>query len=205
MPRLLSRLMTSVFAAVVVMWGAAAQAQDAGTAGQFISDVVTEAVDTFGGKTLAKEERGQLFRDRLLRYARPAVISEMILGRYWSHFTDAEKTEFQTLLVDYVVAMWGDKLADIAAGTTIAITSTDVAGDKSVVHSQVTEPGSPPTPVDWTVVGADTPTPTIIDLAADGISVITTLKADFTSVLRANNGQLAPLLAAMHKKMSLAN
>ncbi|HTH16453.1 MAG TPA: ABC transporter substrate-binding protein [Magnetospirillum sp.] len=169
---------------------------------ELIATLATDAMQTFGVKTLSADERSTLFRDRLLRYSSTKLVSADILGRYWGRFTDGERAEFEGLLVDYVVAIWSGRLADVDPGTKVNVQDAEVVGDKVVVHSVVFAPDEPPAPVDWYVVTADTGANVVVDVQADGVSLIKTMREDFTALLRANGGHAAPLFDAMRKKMA---
>lgn len=170
---------------------------------ELVNTLVSDAVSTFAGKKLAPAERGQLFRALLLRYSSTKLVSPVILGRYWQRFSADQQAEFETLLVDYVVAVWGGKLSDMDPGIKIVVQDAVKIEDRVVVQSQMSDSVEPqPVPVEWTVVSGDAGNDVVVDIVADGISLTKTMREDFTALLRATGGNAGPLFDAMRKKIA---
>lgn len=183
---------------------AAAAASDVppAAATEFVSTAFAAAIADFGGKTFSRRDRGDLFRREILRLSDPRPVSAAVLGRYWERLPDAKRAEFERLLVDYVVAVWSESLSDISTTTRMEHRGSEDVGDRVVVHTVVAEPDDPaPSPVDWTVASGPDGKLVLVDVAADGVSVVRTMRADFAAVLRANDGNIDALFDAMRRKI----
>ena len=187
--------------AVMGLAGRPALALDVEVAKTFVAKAIDDTLSTYAGKTLSGDQRAAKLRDTIGRFADPALTGRDILGRYWAKATPDEQRRFATTLVDYVVATWNESLSDIDANVRIEVTAAEPQGDRVLVHSVATQPNELPNTVDW-LVAADTAGRLVAaDVSVGGVSLVNTMKADFTSVLRANSGQMEGLLAAMKKKI----
>ncbi|HEX9461861.1 MAG TPA: ABC transporter substrate-binding protein [Alphaproteobacteria bacterium] len=180
---------------------ATAKALDAPAATATVNQAVQEATDAFAGKTVSREERRRM-ADRLVqRFADRQQMAAAVLGRYWTRTSAADQTKFQSMIIDYALAFWGDGLSDISKDQKITVTSSEAQGSQILLHSLSTEPGSDPTPIDWLVGTAADGHAVILDLVVEGVSPIKTMRDDFAAVLRTNGGDLGLLMQAMQKKI----
>jgi len=56
--------------------------------------------------------------------------------------------------------------------------------------------------VEWAVTETASGRPVIVDLSVDGVTLVTTLKADFTSIIRLASGRLEALFDPLRRKVS---
>ncbi len=165
-----------------------------------VQQAVKDAMDQFAGKQFSAEESRPKLDALVDRYIDRRQIAEAILGRYWKRATPEQQTRFEKLVLDYALSGFGGGVTDLSAEQKITVTGTAVDGERVTVHSVSTEPGEDPTPVEWVIgpVGGRT---VIVDVFIEGVSPITTMRDDFTAVLRSNGGNIDGLMAAMQKKM----
>lgn len=180
-----------------------AGAVETDAARRIVIAVVEEAIQTFGGKSMGKEERGAKLRSLIDKYADIGLSSQDILGRYWGKTSSTERHELTGLVLDYAVGSWIDHLNDVPSNQRIDVLSADAMTDGRVlVHSQIITPGES-VDVDWTVASAASDgRPAITDVSVEGVSVIQTMRGDFTSIIRANAGRLEPLFEALRRKIA---
>ncbi len=200
-------VLRSVSAVAVALLVAAAiirpaQAVDVSSAQQLVNTVVDDGLTTFRGKDLSLQDRARLLAEKIRKYGDPKVTSAQMLGRYWARASSGQQQRFTVLLVDYIVDTWSDQLADIAPSQKIAITSTEGDADGILVHSTSTSDEDTPSAVDWLVVSAPDGRSIVADVTVDGVSLIKTMSADFTAVLRSNGGKLDGLMEAIEKKIA---
>jgi ABC-type transporter MlaC component len=172
-------------------------------AAAFIEDMTQNAVGALVG-TLPRRERAQIFGGLIHRYLDIERTSADLLGRSWARTSQAERERFGTLLVDYMLAVWGDHLGEIPANQKFMVTRSEPLGDRTLVHSMAVTPDDDRVPVDWLIGKAADGRPVLADVAFAGISLIRMMRADFTSVLFANSGRIDALFAAMTRKVELA-
>lgn len=194
-------LVAAAVLTLAVLPGRVALALEPETAKAFVVRAVDDAMTTFAGKSLSREERAAKLRDTITRYADPGVTAGDVLGRHWGKASADEQRRFKATLVDYVVATWSESLSDLDPNARITVTAAEATGDRVMVRTVATQPNEPPGNVDWLIASDPTGRTIATDVTVGGVSLTNTMKADFTAVLRANSGQMEALLAAMKKKI----
>ncbi len=197
-------LIIATMCAVAVLAPTTARAIEPQAAAAVVDQAVQEGFDTFVGKNLTRAQARQAVDRLMQRYVDRRHWAEEILGRYWSRADIEERVNFQAALGDYIVAFWGSDLNDLPKDQKVTIVAAEPQGDRVVVRSMATVPGSAPTPVSWTVGSATDGRLVIVDMSIDGVSPVKTMHDDFTSALRANGGRVDLLMQAMQKKIDAA-
>jgi phospholipid transport system substrate-binding protein len=192
------------FCAVAALAPATSQAIEPQAAAAVVNQAVQEGFDTFVGKNLTRAQARQAVDRLMQRYVDRRHWAEEILGRYWSRASIEERVNFRAALGDYIVAFWGSDLNDLPKDQKLTIIAAEVQGDRVVVRSMATVPGSAPTPVNWTIGSAADGRLVVVDMSIDGVSPVKTMHDDFTSTLRANGGRVDLLMQAMQKKIDAA-
>lgn len=170
----------------------------------FVETMFNDAISSFAGPPLPLPERERRLRALIAKYCDPSLVGRDVTGRYWDKATAEERESFPKLLVDYVVATYKKSLSDVEPRTAFDIQEFEIAGDKALVSGLVTVPGEESSKL-GIVIGNGTGQLVAIDLHIDGVSIIKTLREDFTSVLRANGGQMSRLMDIMKAKIALAD
>jgi phospholipid transport system substrate-binding protein len=202
--RLASTFAAALVVAVLGVAGVAcpARADDTEAAKRLIGEVVAEAKQSFAGQTLARPDRLARLHAMVAKYTDLTILSEDILGRYWTKASAEEKSSFVILLTDCAQESWSSYLNDMSDRLRIDFTTSEpAAGGRIVVHSLVVVPNDT-VAVDWTTTQAADGRPVIADVAVEGISRIQTMKGDFLSFLRANGGRVQALLDALRQKVA---
>lgn len=202
--RAILAILTGVCLAAGVTASGPARALDQNAAATFVDEVARDVLTSLGGKKLSIDERNRVVNGLFDRYVDVPQTSQDILGRYWARASAEEQAKFQTILIQYVLSVWGNALGDIAPGQKITVTRSEPAGDRVTVHALSTEPGEDPTPVEFLVGAAADGRLKVLDVRAVGVSPIQTMRDDFASFLRTNGGQVGLLIAAMQKKIDSA-
>lgn len=190
-----------MLAASFLMLSLPAQALDRSAAETLVRAAADDALSSFAGKTLDPQTRKRLFQAEIRQFSDLNIVSADILGKAWGRFSEDETTEFRTLLLDYIAAVWGATVSDIALGTRVEVKGVEAVGSRLTVHAAVLDPSDPPTTVDLTVGENAEGKPVLVDLSSDGVSIVTTMRADFAAVLRANGGRAEALFQAMRQKI----
>ncbi|MCC7046435.1 MAG: ABC transporter substrate-binding protein [Alphaproteobacteria bacterium] len=153
---------------------------------QFVDKIGAEAIQTFG--TPDKDARYARFRELLNRSFDVPAIARFVLGAYWNRTTPEQQAQFLKVFEDYVVANYAAKPWDVK-GVYIEVVSTipnnenDIAVD-TLIH--VPHKQNKPIGLGWRIFNA-APAPKIIDLKVDGLSLVVSQRAEFTSVLQQKN------------------
>jgi phospholipid transport system substrate-binding protein len=168
-----------------------------------VQAAVDEGLSTFVGKKHPLAERSRLLDDLLRRYVDPPMLSASILGRYWSKISPAEQQAFSDLFIRYLVSSYVSILGRAEPGTTLTVKDGVEVGSRIKINSMASLPSQPgePIPVEWEVAANANGKPVIMDLTAQGVSLIRAMKDDFASVLRASGGKIEPLMEALQRKI----
>jgi phospholipid transport system substrate-binding protein len=197
-------LIIAALCTAMATWPAPARALEPDAAVLVVNNAVKDAIGAFAGKKLAREEMRRTADQLIQRYSDRQQLSEQVLGRYWTRASVEEQAKFQGMIIDYMVAFWGGQMSDVSNDQKITVTGSERQGDRVVVHTLSTEPGEAPTPVDFVVGAARDGRAVILDLLAQGVSPVKTMRDDFTAVLRSNSGRMDLLMGAMQKKIAAA-
>src|SRR5258705_4207101 len=88
-----------------------ARALDEPSAVAFVEEVVHEAFKTLSPKELTPEQRRQLVRDLVHRFADVGQVAEGLIGRFWARATPEDQAKFQGIFIDYMLSgLAGDML-----------------------------------------------------------------------------------------------
>ena len=168
-----------------------------------VQAAVDEGLATFVGKTIPVAERTRLLDNLLRRYVDPPMLSASILGRYWGKITPAEQSAFSELFIRYLVTSYVGMLGRAEEGVRMQLGQAQVVGSRVKVLSEAFLPAEPvtPIPVEWDVATTPDGKPVIMDLTAQGISLIRAMRDDFASVLRSSGGKIEPLMDALQRKI----
>ncbi len=180
-----------------------ASATDATTAHDTVKTAVGEGLGTFAGKTYPLDERTRLLDGLMRRYTDPTMLSAALLGRHWNKITPQEQAAFSDLFVRYLVSSYVGLLRNLQPGLTIDVGAAEDLGGRFRVPSTAHLPSQPgiPVPLEWEVATTPGGKPVVMDLSAEGISIIRAMRDDFASVLRSSGGKIDPLMEALQRKI----
>jgi len=167
-----------------------------------VRSAVNDTLVAFAGKVQTPDEAQMAIKTILGRYSDMETVSQRLLGRYWNRSAAEPRLEFSTLLERFFITAFGNMVRDISADERIEVRNAEVQGDHVVVHSTSLSPGEEPLAVDWVVVDTAAGKPVIVDLSVDGVTVVTTMQADFTAVIRSASGRLEALFEPLRRKVS---
>jgi phospholipid transport system substrate-binding protein len=195
--------MVAALVGVSLLLPHAGKAADADLAMKTVQGAVDEGISTFMGTRLPLPERTRRLDDLLHRYVDPPMLSASILGRYWARITPAEQKAFAELFVRYLVTSYVGFLGQAEAGTSLKVTGAVDLGTTVRVLSTAILPSHPgePIPVEWIVATNGAGKPVIMDLTAEGVSLIRAMRDDFASVLRSSGGKIEPLMQGLRRKI----
>jgi len=190
--------------AVAVLFSAPqeARADDIGAAKEMVGALAAEATNSFAGKVLTPEDRAAKLQDMIARYGDVPTSSQDILGRYWTKASPEQQSAFTSVVVEYAIQSWAKQVSDLPPGQHIDITTAEVnAEGRTIIHSLAVN-GSDMAAVDWMLTRTNDGRLVITDVSVDGVSIIQTMKGDFTAIIRANGGKLDALLDALRVKIA---
>jgi phospholipid transport system substrate-binding protein len=166
-----------------------------GDVGDFIGAMVNQALEMIrSNQPLA--EKLAYFRQMLRQDFDLVAISQFLLGPYWRVASEAERQEFQKVLVDYLVRSSGERLAGLNAES-LKVTGTRAEPATATVTSQLIQSGGgPAVQLVWRldVRGGRY---RIIDVSIDGESYALSEREILARLIQRHGGQISGLLEAM--------
>ena len=174
-----------IAAVVVAVGGQQATASDDPAIAyvQGLGDDVIAILNDRANTTLAKREAA--FRGVIARGFDIRTVSRFVLGRHWTSATDEQRAEFSSLFPDFIAVVYASRFDSYSYGGeqfTVHSVIADESGD-TIVRSQVARPsGADPVGLDFRVRSKDG-NHTVVDLYVEGISMLLTHRAEFSSVV----------------------
>jgi phospholipid transport system substrate-binding protein len=111
----------------------------------------------------------------------------------------AEQQQFLKLFENYVIFVYGTRLADFS-GEKFTVSGSRPEEEAVIVSTEIVTPGRPaPLKLDWRLV-SDDGSYKIADVIVDGVSIMVTERAEFASVIRRHGGDVGGLLELMRQK-----
>lgn len=178
---LLTRRSVLLGAAVLVAAIGPARAQGAADAARrFVNDLGREAVSILQASD-AKTAKASRLEDLFRRGFDFEAIGRFVLGRYWTTATPAQRQAFLAAFTDFVTRSYAQRLSgETVTGFAIA-SIRDLGEGDFLVQTGITRPNSAQLNYEWRVrQGANGMK--ITDIIVEGVSLLVTQRADFTSV-----------------------
>ena len=176
----------ALVAALTVAVGGQRAAASEDPAVAFVRGIGSDVIAILGDKansTLA--EREAAFREVMARGFDIPIVSRFVLGRHWRSATDEQRAEFSAIFLDFLARVYASRFDSYSYGGeqfTVLATIADESGD-TVVRAQVARPsGADPVELDFRVRAKDG-IHRVVDLYVEGISMLLTHRAEFSSVI----------------------
>ena len=128
-------------------------------------------------------------------------IGKFVLGRHWRRASDDEKREYLQLFEDLMVLSYVDRFVSYAGGA-LQLKKTRIENKKIVtVFSQIKQSdGVKPIYIDWRV-GTNGSIYKVLDVVVEGISMSSTLRSEFGSIISQKDGKMMGLIDELKKKI----
>ena len=195
----------AVLAVVLVEgWCRAAEVGKPIDGGAFVEEFIQGSMRLRADPGMSADQKTQTLRHFLdERYDMPDAMN-FILGHYWADAPPQQRRRYLVVFEDYMLARYGAQF-DVVAGRLAVVGVTIGADGRSIVRTAVSLDGNGAIAVDWILVRRDGPGWLISDVSIGGVSLTELMRQDFSAVLRANQGNVEALLAAIrHRTEALA-
>ena len=175
-----------LIAALIVAAGGARTAASDDSAVAFVQDIGNDVIAILGDKansTLA--EREVAFRDVMARGFDIPTVTRFVLGRHWRAATEEQRAQFSAIFLEFIARVYASRFDTYSYGGeqfTVRSTIADESGD-TIVRARVARPsGADPVELDFRVRSKDG-SHQVVDLYVEGISMLLTHRAEFSSVI----------------------
>lgn len=170
-------------AALLLVVAFAAPANAASGAVGFIEQLTGKAVPQLTDPGISADERRNRFRRIMDGGFDMHAITRYVLGRYWQQATPAQQTEVIGLAKEYVVQLYAERFKDYS-GVQVRIAGERPEQGWTIVQSIIDQPdGKPQVRLDWRVEPSQGK-PAVTDMIIEGVSMVTTQRSEFASVIR---------------------
>jgi phospholipid transport system substrate-binding protein len=168
----------------------------------FVESMAARAVESLTDRSVPRGERIVRFRRLFDERFAVQAISKFVLGRHWNAATESERRQYVRLFEELIAVSYVDRFASYAGETLKVTRVVRDNGDRAVVHSEIARPNSETAiKVNWIVAAKDGALK-VTDVAIEGLSMSITLRDEYDSIVRKNNGEVAGLLEAMREKVA---
>ena len=148
----------------------------------FVRSLVEDAISVLQIPADQKADREAGFRQILLSYFDVPLITRLVVGRYWRKANDAQKQAFSTVFEQHIIKVYTSQLG-VYRDERVEVRNVAARTDKdTIVGTEVMRNADPPLRIDWLVRESDGQY-RIIDVAAEGVSMMTTKRSEFSSVI----------------------
>jgi phospholipid transport system substrate-binding protein len=175
-----------------------AAAQDAAS---FISNLGTRGLQALS-PSLPPAQQEARFRQLLESNFDLAGISRFVLGPYARVMSPGAQQQFEPLFRDYLARVYVTRLSRYADAP-FRVTGSRPWGGETVVTSQVATGGGSAVTIDWHVQNHHGRF-VVTDVVVDGVSMKTTQRSEFASIIQRNGGQPDVLVAILRQQLAQA-
>ncbi len=184
-------------ALVVALWSPAPVVAGPGDAGAFVKQLGDDAIAVLSGADTDAEQRRTRYRELLDRGFAINTIARFVLGRYWRAATKTQRSEYLVLFREFVLDTYAARLEEYAGQTFEVVKLQPLDKKDTMVNTEIRSPGAPSIRVDYRV-RARRDGLKIVDVVVEGVSLITTQRAEFASVI--NRKGVEGLLAMLRER-----
>ena len=200
------RLIALTLLAIMSALGPANTAINYASPEAFIDGLGAEVIAVLADKTLDQQKRELKFREVLNASFDAETTGRVVLGRYWGIATEQERERFQPLYREYLIRIDAARFSRFS-GEKFVVKGVrrESDGDLSV-QSEIQPPaaGGPTYQVNWRV-RQEKGVYRIVDVIADGVSLLVTHNQEFSSIIQNGGGKVQSLLDALQARAGRTN
>jgi phospholipid transport system substrate-binding protein len=192
--------LTAAFLLLPIATPAWAQGGMEADAKRFIGGLADRAIQSLIKADVPRQQRVEKFRQLFNDAFAVRSIGKWVLGRAWNDATEAEQEEYLDLFEDLMIYSYVDRFATYTGDAITVAEAVREDDTYATVQTIIPRPGGEkPIDVRWRV-GRVNGGYKIADVVVEGVSMSTTLRSQFASIIRRNGGQVAGLIAELRQK-----
>jgi len=170
----------------VLATGTQAFADDKNQASTYVDSLGKKALAVISDAAKSKEQKNAALQDLFVANVDIDWIAKFVVGRYWKTATDEQKKQYMANYRDFIISHYTSNFAEF---TNANFEVTRVIPDESggnVVTMRIKRPQAEDIVVDYTVRKSASGGLKVYDITVEGVSMITTQRSDFSSVIAQN-------------------
>jgi phospholipid transport system substrate-binding protein len=174
------------------------------TSVNFIEQLANQAIGSLTDKSITAEKRRDEFRKLFRNGFAVNGIARFAAGRYWRKAPDADRIEYLSLFEDVIVNTWADRFSQYSGQKFEVKGGTDATPEKSkenvaLVESRFFTSPTAPVRIEWRVASKGELFK-IVDVKLEGISMATTQRDEFNSVVSKSGRKLSSLIKELRRR-----
>ena len=185
---------TSVFFVLILFYTSYLKAYSSNPE-QFISEIVTDAINTLSDTSLSKEKKSNFVENIALENVDINALGLYTLGELRKSSDEQTLQKYQNSFERYFLKNLTSRLSDYSSSKFEILGSEQKSSNYTIVSSKVIpENGGPEIKIDWRIYTKNPDKPLIRDLIVEGLSLARTQKEEFSSILISNNNNINILI-----------
>lgn len=166
----------------------------------FIEALVRDAFFAVSDETIPEPERNAQFRSVLAEGLAIEFLGEFMLGDHRERAGEEELAEYRALFPDYIMQVYAEQIGKITRNK-LTVTETADAGRRDVIVRTELERAGDKEPifVDWRVRRMSDGKPRVINITANGVSIMIVKRAEFSDIIRSSG--MPGLLSLLREKV----
>jgi phospholipid transport system substrate-binding protein len=149
----------------------------------FVSEMGDRALAVIADSSLSPESRTSSLSTLLDQDFELDAIAKFVVGDAWASATPEQQSTYRTLFRAYVVQKYAAVFGSYSGQRLIVSNAADAGEHDVVVSSAIVKDGETPVQTDWRVRAYEGALK-IIDVKVEGVSMLTSQRAEFTAVIR---------------------
>ena len=167
---------------------------------QFISEIVTDAINTLSDTSLSKEKKSNFVENIALENVDINALGLYTLGELRKSSDKQTLQKYQNSFERYFLKNLTSRLSDYSSSKFEILGSEQKSSNYTIVSSKVIpENGGPEIKIDWRIYTKNPDKPLIRDLIVEGLSLARTQKEEFASILNSNNNDIKILIIKLEE------
>jgi len=155
----------------------------AATPEETVRTTADKALQILANKNLTNQQKTDQLTTLMDGVSDFETTSKLVLARGWKEFSEPQRKEFETLLRDYLIARYRNRIDEYAGQTVQIVNGHDEARGDYTVNTKVETPGKPPINVAYRLRKDPQGDWRVIDVIGEDISVVSNLRSQFQSLL----------------------
>lgn len=182
-----SNLKSPINSSVVLVNGSIEQDATA-----FIENMTNKGIGFLSNAGLSQDQKKSEFKKLLHSNFDMRTIGRFSLGRYWNVATSSERSEYQNLFENMIVEVYARRFGDYQ-GQELIVNSARADGKHDAIVNSYIKHNGQKINVDWRV-RKKKGSMKVIDVIVEGVSMATTQRSEFASIIQRGGGQVSALL-----------
>jgi phospholipid transport system substrate-binding protein len=166
---------------------------------QFIKTITDEAIHVIVDDNISELQKEAVLSSILAESVDTKWISKFTMGRHWRNASDRQKREYQELYKKFLIATYVPKFKEFTNEEIVINKSIKEAEDEYLVQTKIVQEDEKEIEIDYRIRKYEDGTYQIYDVIAEGISLITTQRSEFSSILSRKG--VAYLIKQLRKKV----